>query len=60
MFLVPVEPDWSLFIEVLASPKQKDEKRTHKCIKEQKDTYMAVVEKYTLDGAKTLTLMKHK
>jgi len=49
-----------LFIEVLASPKQKDEKRTHKCIKEQKDTYVAVVEKYTLDGAKTFTLMKHK
>jgi len=24
MFLAPVDPDWSLFIEVLASPKQKD------------------------------------
>ena len=27
MFLLPVEPAWSLFIEVLASPKQKETPR---------------------------------
>jgi len=29
-------------------------------MKEHEDTYVAVVEKYTLDGANTFTLMKYK
>jgi len=28
-------------------------------MKEHEDTYVAVVEKYTLDGINTFTLMKH-
>jgi len=33
---------------------------THKYMNEQEDTYVAVVEKCTVDGAITFTLMKHK
>jgi len=29
-------------------------------MKEHEDRYVAVVEKHTLDGANTITLMKHK
>jgi len=29
-------------------------------LKEHKDTYVTVIEKHTLDGSNTITLMKHK
>jgi len=32
----------------------------HKHMKEHEDIYVALVEKYTLDGAHAFTLMKHK
>jgi len=34
--------------------------KEHKCMKEHEDTYVAVAEKYTLDGANTFMFMKHK
>jgi len=34
--------------------------KEHKYMKEHEDTYVAVLEKHTLDGANRFTLMKHK